>query len=46
MQAVYAEITSLNFLDNPENFVPANKDLKIKDIRDFIALLLAKNTKK
>lgn len=46
MQAVYAEITSLNFLDNPEIFVPANKDLKIKDIKDFIALLLAKNTKK
>ena len=43
MQAVFAEISSLRFMDDPEIFIPASKDYKIKDIKDFIALLLAKN---
>ena len=45
MRAVYSEIVSLDFLDDPDIFVPASKDYKIKDIKDFIALLLAKNAK-
>ena len=42
MQAVYYQIVDLKFLDDKEIFVPANKELKLKDIKDFIALLLAK----
>ena len=45
MQAVYYQIVDLKFLDDKEIFVPANKELKLKDIKDFIALLLAKNPK-
>ena len=46
MQAVYYQIADLKFLDDPEVMVPANKDLGLKDIKAFIALLLAKNPTK
>ncbi|MDO5480434.1 MAG: ATP-dependent DNA helicase [Candidatus Saccharibacteria bacterium] len=46
LSAVYYQISDLKFLDDKEVFVPANKELKLKDIKDFITLLLAKNSKK
>ena len=46
LKAVYNQIYDLKFLDDPEVMVSAKKDLKLKDIRDFIALLLAKNVEK
>ena len=39
--AVYTEIHELKFLDEPDIFIPANKDYGIKDIKHFIELLLA-----
>ncbi len=44
MRAVYAQVTSLKFVDDPEVFVAADKDKGLKEIKEFIALLLAKNT--
>ncbi|MDO4527019.1 MAG: ATP-dependent DNA helicase [Candidatus Saccharibacteria bacterium] len=46
MQAVYEQITDLRFLDDPEIMRPADKSLGLKDIKEFIALLLAKNEEK
>ena len=46
IKVVYREIISLGFLDDPEVFVPADNMLGLKDIKKFIELLLAKNTKK
>lgn len=43
MQAVYHQIIDLKFLDDPETFISSDKEKKIKDIKDFITLLLAKN---
>lgn len=45
MQAVYKQVTSLDFIDDPELFVEPNTELGIKDIMKFIELLLAKSTK-
>lgn len=45
MQAVYKQVTSLDFIDDPELFVEPNNELGIKDIMKFIELLLAKSTK-
>ena len=42
MTAVYRQIATLSFIDNAEIFVPADSNLGLKDIRNFIALLLAK----
>ena len=42
MQAVYSQITTLGFIDNPEIFIEADNNLGLKDIKNFIALLLAK----
>ncbi len=42
MRAVYHLATSLKFIDDPEIFLPADNNRKLKDIQDFIALLLAK----
>ena len=46
MQAIYNMVESLEFMDDAEIFVPANNALGIKDIREFIELMLAKNSKK
>lgn len=46
MKAVYDEVVSLDFLDDPEIFRSTDSSLGIKDIKAFIELLLAKNTKK
>ena len=42
MQAVYQQIYTLSFIDDPELFVLPDSDKKIKDIKDFVTLLLAK----
>ena len=44
MQAVYKQVMSLDFIDDPELFVEPNTELGIKDIMQFIELLLAKST--
>lgn len=46
MRAVYELVLSLRFLDDPEIMVSPNDTLGLKDIRNFITLLLAKNNKK
>ena len=43
LKAVYKQITELNYLDDPELFIEPDKGRNMKDIRDFIKLLLAKN---
>lgn len=42
IQAVYYQILDLKFLDDPEIYKAANKNYGLKDIKDFIKLLLAK----
>lgn len=42
MAVVYRLISTLEFMDDPEIFIPADKNKGLKDIKDFIALLLAK----
>ena len=42
MQCVYHQIISLEFIDDPELFLPANNKLGLRDIKKFIELLLAK----
>ena len=46
LKAVYVEISTLNFLDDPELMVSPDKNRTIKDIRAFIELLLAKHLEK
>ena len=41
--AVYREIETLKFMEDAEVFLPANKTLGLKDIKAFIALVLAKS---
>ena len=41
MQAIYKQTSTLKFMDNPEIFVESDKGKKLKDIKDFIKLLLA-----
>ena len=42
MQVVYSLIYSLKFMEDPEIFVGANNALGIKDIKNFVELLLNK----
>ena len=44
IKVVYKHVTSLDFIDDPELFVEPNTELGIKDILNFIELLLAKST--
>lgn len=44
ISAVYHEIVSLHFMDDPEIFVSSNKELKMKDIKDFVEKLIDKNS--
>ena len=46
IKAVYETVSSLAFLDDPEIMVAANDSLGIRDIKNFITLLLAKNNEK
>ena len=43
LRAVYEQVVSLKFVDDPEVFVAPDKDKGLKEIKEFIALLLAKN---
>lgn len=42
IKAVYFQILDLKFLDDPEIYTSANKNYGLKDIKNFIELLLAK----
>lgn len=42
MQVVYNQVSSLKFMEDPEVFVGANNILGIKDIKNFVELLLSK----
>ena len=44
IKVVYKHVTSLDFIDDPELFIEPNTELGIKDILNFIELLLAKST--
>lgn len=43
MQTVYSCIESLEFMDDPDIFIPADANKGLKDIKKFIELLLAKS---
>ncbi len=45
MQAVYEQISTLSFMDDEELFVSPDNSLGLKDIKEFIELLLAKTNK-
>ena len=42
--AVYKEATTLKFIDDEELYIEPNKNRNMKAMRDFIALVLAKNS--
>ena len=42
MKAVYDAISTLKFIEDPELFIPSNSGLGIKDIKEFVELMLAK----
>lgn len=42
MTAVYGQVSTLDFMDDPEVFIPADKKKGLKEIKEFIELLLAK----
>ena len=46
IKAVYELVISLDFLDDPEVMVSSDDSLGIRDIKNFITLLLAKNNEK
>ncbi len=46
MKAVYYQISTLKFIEDPELMIAADSNKGIKDIKDFIALLLAKSGEK
>ena len=46
LAAMYGVVADLSFLDDPEIFVAADQARGLKEIKGFIELLLAKNTKK
>ena len=43
IKSVYNEVISLNFIDDPEIFQPADSKKGIKDIKKFVELMLAKS---
>ncbi|MCR5699830.1 MAG: ATP-dependent helicase [Candidatus Saccharibacteria bacterium] len=43
MRAIYEQVSTLKFMDDPEIFVESDKGKKLKDIKEFIELLLAKS---
>ena len=46
MRAVYDSVISLDFMDDPEIFMGPDGTLGLKDIKEFVALMLAKNEAK
>ncbi|MBR3052007.1 ATP-dependent helicase [Candidatus Saccharibacteria bacterium] len=45
MVAVYGMVSTLEFMDDPEVFKAADRNKGLKDIKEFIALLLAKDSR-
>ena len=45
MKVVYKIVSTLEFIDDPEVFIPPDQSKGLKQIKEFIALLLAKITK-
>ena len=43
IKKIYEMISSLSFVDDPEVFIRADNNKGLKDIKEFIKLLLAKN---
>ena len=43
IKTVYRQVSTLQFMDDPEIFVEADKSKGVKEMKEFIALLLAKN---
>ena len=43
MQAVYQQVSTLEFMDDPEIFLAADDKRNLKDIKEFLELLLAKS---
>lgn len=41
IKAVYAQVKSLDFVKNPDLFLPADKDNTMKDVRAFVELLIS-----
>ena len=46
IRAVYQQIQGLRFLDDAEIFIPPDADKNLREIKDFIALLLEKSKQK
>lgn len=44
MQAVYAQVFDLKFMDDPKIMIPANKNFGLKEIKAFVKLLLEKKS--
>ena len=42
MKTVYSQVSTLKFIEDEEIFLPSNPNAGIKEMRDFITLLLAK----
>ena len=42
MKAVYELVSNLSFMDDPEIFIASDQSKGLKDIKEFIELLLAK----
>ena len=45
LKAVYSQVKDLHFLDDPEIFIAPDKGKNMRALKDFITLLLAKNSK-
>ena len=46
IKSVYTSVMTLDFIKDKEIFIPPDDRRGIKDIRDFVSLMLAKNAKK
>ncbi|MBR2994751.1 ATP-dependent helicase [Candidatus Saccharibacteria bacterium] len=44
IKSVYNQVSTLDFMSDPEIFIPANNSATIKDIKEFIKLMLAKKS--
>ena len=42
MKSVYNLVETLDFIDNPEIFIPPNNTFGVKDIKSFVAKLIEK----
>ena len=44
LKAVYRQISTLKFIDDPEIFIKPKREYGMKDIKEFLKLMLAKNS--